>query len=158
MLDRPIRFLSVKEYKIVMTCHRYKRPTQLLFSISWALVFPLAFLHSQWYNAHTSLHVNKLVWQCQHASFPVTTTILYPHGPDNGDKLAKGQLLGNQELGFVEDGQILLLLIALHNYLACVKEGKHPSNVAVCQHTQTTYRDFVGKLCSDVSYFILSAG
>ena len=55
--------------------------------------------------------------------------------PDDGDELAHGELLRNQELGLVQDGQVLLVFVALHDD-----------------------RSLVGVLHPDVIYFSLSAG
>ena len=41
------------------------------------------------------------------------TTIM--QSPDDGDKLSHSELLGYQELGLVQDWQVLLVFVALHD-------------------------------------------
>ena len=44
--------------------------------------------------------------------------------PDDRNKLAHGQLLRNEELGFVQKRQVLLLVVPLDNYLPVQEQGR----------------------------------
>ena len=44
--------------------------------------------------------------------------------PDDCNKLAHGQLLRNEELGFVQKRQVLLLVVPLDNYLPVQEQGR----------------------------------
>lgn len=37
--------------------------------------------------------------------------------PDDGDELRHGQLLGDEKLGFVQQGKVFLFLVSFNDYL-----------------------------------------
>ena len=58
-----------------------------------------------------------------------TTQLEIESRPDDGDKLAHCQLLGDQELGLVQQWQVLLLVVPLHYHLCNIIHN-------VCHHHQ----------------------
>lgn len=107
-------------------------------------------------------HLNSSLWTQQRpgpvlGSEPHCDTQRHKLVPDDGDKLGHGEFVRDQELGFVQRGQILLPLVALDDHLWGTGQqvrtlrhlhGLSPGSVA------HTYRDFVGELGPDSCHFL----